>query len=426
MKKRLLTVFLSLFSITALFSQALYVNPIQNNDTSRLIFGGYGEILYQRMDYGPNPWLTGGSEPDKRAIVDLPRMIVSFDYKFGKGWGVSTEVEFEHGGTGSTFEYEYEESGEWEMEIEKGGEVVLEQFYISKYFSDAFAVKVGHFVVPVGLTNQNHLPTQFFGTVRPEGEITIIPLTWHETGIALVGRFGRRRTWSYEAQLINGLDANGMSSQYWVRKARQTQYENVKMTDMAVALRIDNRSIRNLKLGASFYRGNTTANSSKPDKMEHIDGTVTIGTLDAVFNNRNFIFRGNCLYGSLADSDEISELNKKILSRNSPYTNTPVAKSAMSYSAEMGYNIFKLLNIEGQLYPFVRYEYYNSMETVEESVFQDPRFDRTVTTFGINYFPIKNLAIKADYSMRKIDGGNYNDENTFGLAIGYYGIFSKM
>lgn len=426
MRKGLLTMLFVISMVTTLSGQALYVNPIQNNDTSRLVFGGYGEILYQRMDYGSNPWLPGGSASDKRAIVDLPRMIVSFDYKFKKGWALSTEIEFEHGGTGSTVEYEYEESGEWETEIEKGGEVVLEQFYISKYFNDAFAIKVGHFVVPVGLTNQNHLPTQFFTTVRPEGENTIIPLTWHETGIALVGQFGRRKAWSYEAQLINGLDANGMSSQYWVRKARQTQYEQVKMTDMAVALRLDNRSFRNLKIGASFYRGNTAANSSKPDKMEHIDGTVTIGTFDAVFNNRDFIFRANFLYGDLTDSEEISELNKKILSRYSPYTNTPVAKNAMSYSAEMGYNIFKPLNIAGQLYPFVRYEYYNAMEKVEDGVFQDPRFKRTVTTFGLNYFPIKNLAIKVDYSMRKIDGGNYNDENTLGIAIGYYGIFARL
>lgn len=38
-------------------------------------------------------------------------------------------------------------------------------------------------IVPVGLTNAHHEPINFFGTVRPEGETTILPSTWHETGI---------------------------------------------------------------------------------------------------------------------------------------------------------------------------------------------------------------------------------------------------
>ncbi len=383
-------------------------------------FSGYGEVLYQYMDYGPNRMIGDGAPASRRGQLDLPRMVLSIDYKFKKGFSFSTEIEFEHGGTGSAVEYEYEESGEWETEVEKGGEVVLEQFFVSKYFSPAFIVKAGHFLVPIGLTNQNHLPTQFFGTVRPEGENTILPLTWHETGIAVSGQWKR---WTYEAQLINGLDANGMTSAAWVKEARQTQYETIKLNKPAYVFRLDNRSIRNLKLGASFYSGNSAANSSKPDKMEHIDGRVSIGTLDAVYNNRHLIFRGNVVYGNLSDSEEIYNLNSKILSRYSPYSPSPVAKTALTYGAELGYNISKFWNGDAKLFPFVRYEYYNSMQGVEGNTYADPRYKRTITTFGFNYFPISNLVIKVDYAMRSIDNGNYNDENTLGIAIGYSGIF---
>ena len=46
-------------------------------------------------------------------------------YDFGKGWSMGMEIEFEHGGTESAIEIENEEGGEYEAEIERGGEVAL-------------------------------------------------------------------------------------------------------------------------------------------------------------------------------------------------------------------------------------------------------------------------------------------------------------
>ena len=109
---------------------------------------------------------------------------------------MSSEIEFEHGGGGSAVEQEFEEAGEWESEIERGGEVELEQFWIEKSFMPQLNVRAGHIVVPVGLTNAHHEPLEFFTVYRPEGEATILPCTWHETGISLWGRAG---DWRYEA-----------------------------------------------------------------------------------------------------------------------------------------------------------------------------------------------------------------------------------
>lgn len=421
--RKQLAVVVLLFLTISSYGQSLLVNPVlPGNRSANFIIGGYGEILYQYMDYGPNRYLDGGAEADSRSAVSLPRMVVGFDYRFNKGISLSAELEIENGGTGATYEYEYDESGEWEVEIEKGGEVVLEQFYLSKYFSDAFSIKVGHMVVPVGATNRKHIPTQFFGTIRPEGESGIIPLTWHETGISFVGKV---KNWSYEAQLVNGLDANGMTSEFWIKNAVQTQYETIKMTSPAVVVMIGNRDVKNLSLNASFYRGGSAANSSKPEKMEHINGTVTIGTFDFEYNQRDLVWRGGVVYGGLTDSQEIGSINVNSLSRTSPYTRTPPGSNALTYSTELGYDIFSCFDLESSLYLFGRYEYYNSMEKTEGDVFQDVRYQRAVTTVGVNYLPLNNVAVKLDYAMRRIGGGEYNDENTLGLAIAYYGIFSK-
>ena len=91
-------------------------------------------------------------------------------------------------------ELEADETGEYESEIERGGEVALEQAWIQKVIHPAFNVRAGMIIVPVGLTNSHHLPNEFFTGYRQEGENTIFPCTWHEVGLELWGEFGRGGT----------------------------------------------------------------------------------------------------------------------------------------------------------------------------------------------------------------------------------------
>ena len=88
-------------------------------------FGGYGEILANFMDYGINRFrgTDNGSKKDHRNSISIPRFVLAFDYKFNSQWILGAEIEFEAGGTGSAYEIENTENGEYEMEVEKGGEV---------------------------------------------------------------------------------------------------------------------------------------------------------------------------------------------------------------------------------------------------------------------------------------------------------------
>lgn len=78
---------------------------------------------------------------------DIPHFVINLGYDFGKGWTLGTEIEFEHGGTESAVELEADEAGEYESEIERGGEVALEQFWLQKAFSDAFKVRTGMIII---------------------------------------------------------------------------------------------------------------------------------------------------------------------------------------------------------------------------------------------------------------------------------------
>ena len=132
---------------------------------SKFTLGGYGEVAFTRNFYSDEWQRYTNAEKYRNAKshgrFDIPHVVISMGYDFGKGWSMGMEIEFEHGGVGTAVEMEAEETGEYETEVERGGEVNLEQFWLQKSFGKKANIRVGHIIVPVGYTNQSHLPTQF-------------------------------------------------------------------------------------------------------------------------------------------------------------------------------------------------------------------------------------------------------------------------
>lgn len=311
---------------------------------SRLTVGGYGEAVMTRNFFSDN-YLRYIS-PDKykndksHGRFDLPHVVIYLGYDFGRGWSMGTEIEFEHGGTESAFETEFEEGGEYESEIERGGEVALEQFWLQKSFSPAFNLRLGHMIVPVGGTNQHHMPTEFFGVYRPEGENTILPCTWHETGISLWGRAG---DWRYEVMFLPGLDSDRFGDNGWVSGGAGSPYEFKIANAYAGAFRIDNYSVPGLRLSLSGYAGNSfsntlSANRTGADRYKDVKGTVMIGAFDFLYDAHNWIVRGNFDYGHLTNSDKISQFNRD-MPNASPSPKQYVGSDAIATGVEAGYDI---------------------------------------------------------------------------------------
>lgn len=399
---------------------------------SRLQIGGYGEAVMTRNFYSDNVFRYSHADKYKDAHsngqFDLPHVVIMLNYNFGKGWTMGSEIEFEHGGTEAAVEMEAEEVGEFEKEIERGGEVALEQFWIQKSFNRAINLKMGHIVVPVGLTNAQHLPTQFFTVYRPEGENTIMPCTWHETGISIWGEAG---AWRYEAMLLPGLNAAMFSKDRWINKGSASAFEFRVANNYAVAARIDNYSFQGLRIGLSAYYGHSFNNTLQSDfnstKYKGVKGAVSIGAIDFDYKGHHWIVRGNFDYGHLSDADKISDFNRG-QSTTTPYSRTLVGKEALCGGIEAGYDIFskirKLREKEHKLYLFGRYEYYDSYNPPTKQ-YQDYAWtEKHRMAVGVNYFPIKEIVIKAEYSKRFLKS-QFNDEPSFSIGIAYAGYFLK-
>lgn len=409
-------------------------NHIKGN---RLSIGGYGEAAYTRNFYSDNVYRYTDPKSYKNdpshGRFDIPHAVIYISYDFGKGWTMSSEIEFEHTGSGGAIEKEYSEGGEWEQEVEKGGEVELEQFWIQKSFGSFLNVRAGHIVVPVGLTNAHHEPLNYFTVYRPEGEATILPCTWHDTGISIWGRLGDFR---YEVQMLAGLDAFMFDRENWIQGGVGSPFEFKVANKYGFAARIDNYTLPGLRVGLSGYYGQAMHNSY-PHEFEGEDangnkktydgtkGRVAIGAIDFTFNRYNWIVRGNADYGYLSNASTISKIKRNLTSNNAPYKKTPVGKNAVAVGIEAGYDVFsqigKLREDNQKLYLFGRYEYYNSyIPAKDQAKYEYTGKNRMA--FGVNYYPIPQIAVKAEYSKRFFKS-QYNNEPSVSLGVAYQGFF---
>ena len=414
---------------------------------SRLHIGGYGEAVMTRNFYSQSfnrykkPELYTDDKSHGR--FDLPHVVLNLGYDFGKGWTLGSEIEFEHGGNGTAVEIEAEEAGEYEAEVEKGGEVNIEQFWINKAFAGGkFNIKAGEIIVPVGYSNAHHEPNQFFTVYRPEGEATIMPNTWHQVGLSL---WGQLKDWRYEAQLLSGLNSESFTAENFVHYGATSPYEFKVANNYAGAVRIDNYSVKGLRVGLSGYYGYTFRNTLRTpgSKYDDVTGALGIVALDFSLNRWNWIVRGNIDYAHFSDADEISAYNQANWTHHkyqdgNPHHYSNIGSHAVAYAIEAGYNVFSQIPKlkDEKLFVFGRYEHYNTMASgTYKSLYQYTKKYRCA--FGVNYSPMKQITIKGEYSYRFFEKPNnnglasdsplykqpYNNEPSVSIGVTYSGWF---
>ena len=381
--------------------------------------GGYGELLVTTEFFGPDP----NEEYDSsyhQTDVDLARVVFFVGYRFADWLSFESEIEFEHGGTGAAMELEWDEFGEYEQEIEKGGEIVLEQAFLSARIGPYFGVKIGHLLVPVGLISTYHTPVLFSSVHRAESESHLIPSTWHETGAELSFKL---KGLSVQAQGVTGLDSTGFSSSTWIAGGTQRRFESVSSNDWAAVLRVDYSGFRGLMFGISGYTSNTTRNRPKRD-MYDIKARVYIADVHLRYNYGPFRASALGMFGKLTNADLVTEKNSS-LSQYLEVPRTEVASAAYAYYVEAALDTIGLFvpDSKHRLDVFLRNDGYDTMWKAADpdSGFDNPLLQRQVLTAGLNYFPHPRVVLKGEYVSRWInrdkDWGRRQHELNFSLGF---------
>ncbi|MGE0801725.1 MAG: porin [Lautropia sp.] len=383
----------------------------------RLQWSGYGVVNYQRYDFFEN---AQDRTPERRARTDLERVVLASRFDFGRGYSFHAEIEFEHGGTGATVEFEPEEAGEFESEIEKGGEVVLEHAYLQIEHQPWLNWRIGEVVVPFGMVNTHHQPTEYFTIERSLAETHLIPSVWHETGVEFYGALGQTR---YQLQLVTGLDSTGFSGYEFVRGGMQRKLEFRDASSLALVARVDHSLAPGLVVGGGYYFNDSRRNRAR--RNLDVSADVVLAEIHGRFERGPWTLRSQYLAGRLQNADRVTQANLRVFNGSElGVSRTPIGSRANSFFIEGGYDLASAFGslrqaLGGRLDLFARYETYDTHARTTGSVVRVARYARRATTIGLNYKPRPGIVYKAEYSRRAHDGQIGNRQDFAGVSVGF-------
>ena len=352
-------------------SATTQLNNLLTSDRD-LSIGGYGEITYNNKE--------GSSTP---AEIDVQRLVMLFAYKFDDRTSFVTEIEFEH-----------------------VKEVYVEQAFINYSVADGVNLRGGLMLIPMGIVNEYHEPTTFNGVERPSLDSKIVPTTWREMGIGVSGRINNASI-RYQAYLMNGFLSYGeghkLRGSDGLRKGRQKGAESVG-SDANFAGRIEYYGLPKLKLGVSYYAGNTQ--TTAPEVSDTQIGLSMFG-LDYRYINGRLSSRGQFISASLKDTEAYNLAGSKDLG------------SAMGgYYIEGAYNLLPL-DSRQKLDLFLRYENFNTHQKTAGDLIANDAFHRNETTFGLSYHLASGAVFKADYQSKgtAVEGSDAIGQFNIGLGV---------
>lgn len=349
-------------------------------DEEHTTIGGYGEVHY-----------TNATGPDTPGEVNVRRFVLYLAHSFSERLAFRSELEVEDTKV---------EGGE------EGGEVALEQLYLDYTLSPAAIIRAGLVLPPIGIINETHEPPTFNGVERPSFDRDVIPSTWRDIGVGLVGALPGSSGVSYRVYFLNGLVASGFSADAGIRGGRQegkeASFANPSLTGRLEWAR------PGLRLGGSFWYGGS-ANRDPALGTGTFDNAVALVSADARYDVGPFMFRGVVANVSIADAELI----------DAAYGSGVGSRIAGGY-VEGAYNLLGTLAPASaqQLNAFVRHERYNTQAGVPSGVTRDDALARRITTFGLSYKPVYNVVFKGDYQLRRNRAGVGEDEQ-LSLGVGY-------
>lgn len=330
--------------------------------TDRTTIGGYGELHYNNID-------ADDSVHDNDEI-DLHRFVLYFGHEFSDSIRFFSEFEIEHDGV---------ESDPGPLD----GEVEVEQAYLEFDLKDNLQARGGVFLLPVGILNETHEPTTFYGVERNNVENVIIPATWWAGGAGINGYFDNGISWNLAVHEGLKMETSG-SSAFRVRSGRQKTSE-ADANDLAYTGRLKYTGIAGLELAASInYQ--TDASQSGGDGL----GKGILYETHAVYQNGPFALRA--LYAEW-DFDGSA------------------VKIAGADDQSGWY-------IEPSIRPWEKLGLYARYEDVDGARDRD-HFDQWQV--GFNVWPHEDVVLKADYRSRDHDKSSESgrDFDAFDLGIGY-------
>ena len=353
---------------------------------------GYGELYY-----------TDPVKDSSRAQADLARAVFGIGYEFDSSTVFNSEYEVEHAVSSA------HDVGEFEVE----------QFFVDYQVNDALTVRAGLFLMPFGLLNEYHEPTNFYGVQRNFVETLIIPSTWREGGVNLHGSTAAGITWNVGAttgfdlskwdfapQFPPYVTALGLEdSNIAPLQATHQELALANASHLAGYAALSYIGVPGLTIGAAVSVGDAVAVPAPPNARIAGNERVTLWEAHARWTPSKFDLSALYAHGAIS--------NVALANAANPASPNPVPSAFDGYFVQAAYALWHHRSM--RLAPFLRWEYYNMgakyqgtpgpvVPTAQVPVSSTPgdygfwpKNHDHVFSAGANFYLNPHVVVKADY-----------------------------
>ena len=342
------------------------------------VLTSYGEITYNRT-----------TRATQNTQADMARFVLGYEHRFDARTKVVTELEVEHAVSSA----------------DDAGEVEVEQAYVEYQITPNLAVQGGLFLVPVGLLNGNHEPTAYYGVNRNFVETAIIPTTWREGGVQLVGTFDNGMTLqggittTFDLTKWDASSSNGLESPLG---SIHQELSLAKAHDLAGFGAVNWRGIPALQLGGSVFSSQALQGQAAETAR------ITLWEMHGRWTPGRWDFQSLYSRGTISNTAAL----------NMPLVGNPTLIPE-SFDGFYVLGAYKLWTHEDfALSPFVRWEQVNtarSYANLGPGLTPDAARTERIVTAGLNLMVTQGVVLKADYQRFREN----SDLNRFSLGLGW-------
>jgi len=322
----------------------------------RTRIGGYAEVHYNNLD-------GSGGASDKKEI-DLHRFVLFLGHEFNEDIRFFSELEVEH-----------DIAGDGQV-----GEVEVEQAFLEFDINDRHMARAGVALLPVGILNETHEPTTFYGVERNPVEHDIIPATWWAGGVGLAGQLAPG--WAYDIALHEGLNTSAADG-YLPRAGRQKTGE-ARADDLAATARLRWTGMPGTEIAGSIQY--------QSDITQGMDPTA-----------------GDALLYEVHTDLERGPFGLRALYARWDLDGTGPA--SIGADEQAGFYIEPSWKITGKLGVFARYNEWDN------AAGDSTGSENTQWDFGVNWWPHEDVVVKADYQIQDNDSGAERDGFNLGVGL---------
>jgi hypothetical protein len=297
---------------------------------------GYGELYY-----------TDTTRDRRESQADLARAVFGIGYSFDPLTEFNSEYEVEHAVSSAS------DVGEFEVE----------QFYVDRHLNDALSVRAGLFLMPFGLLNENHEPTNFYGMQRNFVETLIIPSTWREGGLNLHGNTAAGFGWN--AGVTTGFDlskwnftpefpmyTNALNLEDNDVAPLQATHQELGLAsarNLAQYVALSYFGVPGLTVGGAIFSGDAVKVPAPPNAPIPGEQRVTLWEGHVRWMPGKWDLSALYAHGSIS--------NLALANAANPGSPNPIPSSFYGYFFQGAYEVWN--HGDYRLDPFVRFERYN-------------------------------------------------------------------